>query len=233
MSDDARLAAMRTLVTDLYGRSDPRRQFLVAHAIEAADYACRLIERAGECSDAALMTDWHIAATGRDLYFDTKVTADAVRGQFGDRVEHMIAGLSDRVEQARFESHVRAIAEELSVARLSDVVDNLAICRERIDELDVRWVRDTFAPMVKNGLPIWTAPRFVRYPKIGGVLVKAIEHEHALLVDEIAAATQRDATNATSPRPRLTSADILVRNDERDHREGWLLRGMRVLFTLA
>jgi len=244
---DAKLAEMRALVIDAHaGQSrNAGRVPYAAHVLSVAEILRTAIEQGGECDDESLGADLYLAALGHDLYEDTKTMPADVRQRFGARVDTFIEGMTNRSgddDRADYEARMTTAREEIRLIKLADLVDNVVSCAYGIHDLGRRWVSGTFRPLAAGMVASVGRATYERFPKTAHLLESwldfGLERLDANLAIALALAPESEGADAaakriatwdgTLPGDPARAKELLQKDRERERREGWLSKGMRV-----
>lgn len=198
-SDGLDRAAIRVLAVRAH--TDRRRTL---HALDVAAIlddalaaTCELVD------DPNLARDLHLAAVGHDLYAETVVEPTSVRPRFGDRVDLLIEGMTDRTgdhDRGAFVLRLRQHADEIRLIKLCDLVDNIASCTYTLHDLGHGWARDRFLPLAEEMRDLVVAAPFARLPATAALLTTWTDLALQRLRSSVALARLVD-TAAPTPAP--------------------------------
>jgi len=179
-----------------------------------------------------------LAAVGHDLYADTSVTRDEIREEFGRRVDSFIEGMTHRQGDPNRAKHLAELGdavEALRLIKLADLIDNVASCGHRIDDLGAKWIRRTFMPIAGQMILNAEAIRFDHVPDTAALMVEWIRFAYKRMeanldiFDELAAREPTELAEAPAKKVRALDPEVardkLVQMKEREWREALLVRG--------
>jgi (p)ppGpp synthase/HD superfamily hydrolase len=155
---------MRELVIHAHGaqtRNGGRVPYAL-HVLSVGTIVEDAVELGGELSDPQLRHDLYLAALGHDLYEDTAVTREHVCDRFGERVDRLIEGMTNRKgdhDRAGYLAQLRDARDEVRLIKRADLIDNATSCAYGIHDLTRAWVATTFVPIAHELVEVLGPPR--------------------------------------------------------------------------
>jgi hypothetical protein len=160
----------------------------VADICRAALASCG--ERGILGADAA--NDLVLAAYGHDLYEDTSVSPEAVRAEFGARVDGWIRDLTNETgdhDRAAYLAHIQVMPDEARVIKCADLIDNTLSVAYGVHDLGLGWVREFFLPIGTDTRDVLHSAAFERLPATGSYLLSLVDWAWTRLAGSIDTAT--------------------------------------------
>jgi (p)ppGpp synthase/HD superfamily hydrolase len=136
--------------------------------------------------------DLVLAAYGHDLYEDTSVSPEAIRAEFGARVDGWIRDLTNEVgdhDRAAYLAHVAVMSDEARVIKCADLIDNTLSVAYGVPDLGLTWVREFFLPIGAETRRALHAAPFERLPATGAHLLGLVDWAWARLAGSVDTAT--------------------------------------------
>lgn len=210
----------------------------LAHALGAGRIIEAALNDTGELiGDEPLQEDIYLAAVGHDLYADTSIAPDEIRDDFGPRVDAFIEGMTNRPEDPNRAKHLAEtpeMVEALRLIKLADLIDNVASCGHRIDELGAKWNRRTFLPVAGQMILNVAVTRFEDVPDTAALMVEWLRFAYKRMeanldiFDELAAQEPGNPARAAAKKAGALDPEIatvkLAQMKEREWREALLVR---------
>jgi len=240
-----RRAAMRRLAIE--AQAEPKRNAgrvpYPAHALSVGRIVDDALTRTGELAgDAAHQEDIYLAGVGHGLYEDTAVTPQQVREQFGERVDAYVEGMTRRQDDPRraaYLARMRGAVEPVKLIRIAGLVENVTRCAYGIHELEARWIRRTFLPIVGEVIASVGKARFDKFPATGELMLQWLRFGYDRMVAnleihaELGRGDPMEAAHAAAASGRARAREIdpeiaeksLRRMKEQEWREALLVRG--------
>lgn len=212
----------------------------VVHVMSVAEVLADAVSQSGDPIDDDTKVDLYLAALGHDLYEDTSVTREEINARFGPRVDAMIDAMTNRVgdhDRAEYEARIQASAEEVRLLKLADLVDNVTSCAYGIHDLGIEWIQNTFLPIATGMKKTVERATFVRYSRTAAILLSWLDFAMKRLKANLEIFKALGGTTSEEANARLAAWDgtfpddkgeTLAQHQEREVREGWLVKGMRV-----
>jgi HD domain len=206
------------------------------HVLSVATIVKELLDGGGECSDPSLADDMVLAAMGHDLYEDTDVTRSEIKEKFGSRVDAFIYGMTNRngdTDRAAYEREMGHAFEEVRLIKLADLIDNVLSCAYGIHDLGRRWGNNTFLPIAEGMAKTVRAASYSRYPRTSARAIELLDFALSRLRSNLEIARAMPAYGQVVQMPNVghsppaTLALDIDAQEERERREGWLVKGMR------
>jgi hypothetical protein len=206
------------------------------HVLSVAAIVKELLDESGECGDPGLAQDMVLAAMGHDLYEDTDVTRAEIKEKFGARVDALIYGMTNRNgddDRVAYEREMGHAFEEVRLIKLADLIDNVLSCAYGIHDLGRRWINNTFLPIAEGMAKTVRAASYPRYQRTSARAVALLDFALARLRSNLAIFAALPAHGQVVPMPNVahtppaTLALDIDAQEERERREGWLVKGMR------
>lgn len=175
MSTDKR-AAMRSLAWTAHEgqRRNGGRVPYAVHVLSVGAILDDALRLSGELADDPdLALDIHLAGVGHDFYEDTDVGPDEIRSRFGDGVDSLIAGMTNRKGDSDRDDYVATMSEApepVRLIKLADLIDNVTSCAYGIHDLGERWVRETFRPIAIEMMGVVGRARYDQLAKTAAIL---------------------------------------------------------------
>lgn len=242
MSKQELKTQMRVLVIQAHAHQQRNagRVSCVAHVMSVAEVLADALSRSGDPVDDATKLDLYLAALGHDLYEDTSVTREEIKTRFGPRVDALMEAMTDRVgdhDRSDYEARIQASAEEERILKLADLVDNVTSCAYGIHDLGTEWIQNTFLPIATGMKETVERATFVRYSRTATILLSWMDFAMKRLKANLEIFKALGGTTPEEANARLAAWDgtfsddkgeTLAQHKEREVREGWLVKGMRV-----
>jgi (p)ppGpp synthase/HD superfamily hydrolase len=163
------------------------------HTDAVADICRNALARCGErdvVGDEAA-EDLVLAAYGHDLYEDTAVSPEAIRAEFGIRVDGWIRDLTNEAgdhDRAAYLAHIRVMSDEARVIKCADLIDNTLSVAYGVQDLGLAWVREFFLPIGAETREALHSAVFDRLPETGGYLLGLVDWAWTRLAGSVDAA---------------------------------------------
>lgn len=117
--------------------------------------------------EGSLLFAVRLAALGHDLYEDTTVTRDEIRGHFGGQVDDLIWWLTNEEGDTNRTAYVAKMARAPEAARLiklADIIDNTLTVAYGLEDLGGDWARTFFRPIIAEMLPVVATAQYAEFP---------------------------------------------------------------------
>lgn len=163
-----------------YGTKRSHSGWLISdHAIDVANYMDDALNFGGEVS-SKVQRQMVLACLGHDLFEDTNVSREIVIKEWGVKAVNLIDGLTNLKGDNDFDDYIRNLAhakEEILLVKYADILSNLKNSIEKINDMDMDWVRTFWLPLLRRYEAELLPRNFVLYPKTAAYLKKAISED--------------------------------------------------------
>jgi hypothetical protein len=164
------------------------------HTDAVADICRAALATGGEREvvGAEAADDLVLAAYGHDLYEDTAVSPEAIRSEFGPRVDGWIRDLTNEAgdhDRAAYLAHIGAMSDEARVIKCADLIDNTLSVAYGVHDLGLPWVLKFFLPIGRETREVLHSAAFDRLPATGAHLLGLVDFAWTRLAGSIETAT--------------------------------------------
>lgn len=139
--------------------------------------------RHGEISKQTL-NDLCFASLGHDLLEDTNVSPKELEKRWGEEAFGYIKKMTNKAGDSDFTTYIKQLKngeEEVLLIKLADIHSNVFNSVKTFKDLDKKWIKSFWVPLLETYSKELLTYKFKKYPKTSFALVRSIKKEIIVL----------------------------------------------------
>jgi (p)ppGpp synthase/HD superfamily hydrolase len=157
--------------------------YSIEHALNTAKYLKITVGKFTEVN-SVILHKILLAAIGHDLLEDTNVTREQIKEIWGLQVLKYIQILTNELGDDNFTHYIENLKkapEEILLIKFADIYANLANSVRHFNELDKKWIRNFWLPLLANYEKQLFCRKFKKYPQTTNLMIKQIKYKIIIL----------------------------------------------------
>lgn len=124
------------------------------------------------------------ASLGHDLLEDTDVKEDEIKKRWGKKTLEYIKKMTNKKGDSDFTDYIKQLKngeEEILLIKLSDIHSNVFNSVKTFKDLDKKWIKSFWVPLLNTYSKELFTYKFKKYPKTSFALIRSIKKEIIIL----------------------------------------------------
>lgn len=139
--------------------------------------------RHGEISKQ-ILRDLCFASLGHDILEDTKVSQKEIEKKWGRKTLEYVKKMTNKEGDTDFTNYIKQLKngdEEVLLLKLADIHSNVFNSVKTFNDLNIKWVKSFWLPLLDTYNRELFSNKFKKYPKTSFALIRSIKKEIIVL----------------------------------------------------